>query len=195
MSRFDPMVAGSVSMPDALTPAPAAPAPAAEPAGAAAPLAAPATAKPTSCQTILGKMRAISEAAQQAAFPGATSPVHVAVTDREGADYQNNSALQLCGDLKKRGAMPEGMKSPRDVAQRLAEQMLASDSEGILAKAEVAGAGFINIYLSVEWLASRVHDIVVDGCLPPPSEPRKVRGRALCPPLFHRRGAHRLPLP
>jgi len=66
------------------------------------------------------------------------------------------------------------VKSPRDVAERLAERMRAHDREAIFAKVEVAGAGFINIFLSERWLAERVKAIVTHGVLPPPSRQLEV---------------------
>jgi len=85
-----------------------------------------------------------------------------------GADYQNNSAMGLFGMMKAAGSLPDGIKSPRDVAAKLAEHMQANDKQGIIAKLDVAGAGFINVFLSKQWIASRVHSIVTDGVLPPP---------------------------
>ena len=121
-----------------------------------------------SCTPILGLVKAICEQAQLSAFPGTSSPVTVVVTDRGGADYQNNSAMQLFGSLKGSPALcPEGVKSPRDVAQRIADHMKPCDSDKTIAKLEVSGVGFINITLEVSWLASRVQAIVMDGALPP----------------------------
>jgi arginyl-tRNA synthetase len=184
MSHHDPCIAAplhaTLSMPPELIPTPkkkvaaasamSAAAPAA-PAAVAAAAASPAAA--SSMKTMLGMVSGICATAQEAAFPGNKAPVHCSVTDRAGADYQNNSALALFGMLKKEG-LPEGLKSPRDVAQRLADQMKMCDPEGILAKLEVAGAGFINIYLSVDFLSRRVHSFVTVGVLPPPCERKRV---------------------
>ena len=128
-----------------------------------------ATPKPTSMPTVLGMVHGICATAQKKAFPGFDSKVQVVVTDKAGADYQNNSAMALFALLKASG-LPEGIKSPRDTAERLAEQMKAQDAEGVITKLEVAGPGFINIFLSVEWLSTRVHSFVTDGVLPPPVE-------------------------
>ena len=62
--------------------------------------------------TMLGAMRAICAAAQAAAFPGVEPNVDCAVTDKGGADYQNNSALALFGRLKAAG-LPSGGYSCR----------------------------------------------------------------------------------
>ena len=63
--------------------------------------------------------------------------------------------------------LPEGIKSPRDVAQRLADEMQRCDTSGMMGRLEVAGAGFINIFLSTGWLSSRVQLIALHGVLPP----------------------------
>jgi len=123
--------------------------------------------------TIVGDIKAICEAAQAKAFPGVDSKVDVATTDQAGADYQNNSALALFGRLKAEG-LPDGIKAPRDVAQRLADAMQACDSLGMIAKLDVAGPGFINIFLSPDWYASRVTAIAVDDVLPPTAKRLKV---------------------
>ena len=52
--------------------------------------------------------------------------------------------------------------------------MKSCDADGMLEKLEVAGPGFINIFLSVEWLAARVQALIVDGVLPPPAEKKEV---------------------
>ena len=65
--------------------------------------------------SVLGNMKSICEAAQSAAFPGATSAINVAVSNRDGVDYQNNSAMALFGSMKGKG-LPTA-KSPRDVAR------------------------------------------------------------------------------
>ena len=89
------------------------------------------------------------------------------------ASLQNNSSMGLFGILKKDGALPEGIKSLPDVAQRLAASMRSEDAEGIFQDVQVAG-GFINIWLSREWQAARVQDIVLHGALPPKCERKRV---------------------
>ena len=166
MTSHDPTVT-SVALPPSLIPTP--PMPTGAPAAPTAVALAPATtAAPTRAPSILGAVKAICEAAQLAAFPTVSVPVNIAVSGRAGADYQNNTAMALFGIMKASGALPDGIKAPRDVASKLAEQMQALDEHKIIANLEVAGAGFINILLSVDWLARRVQSILTDGVLPPP---------------------------
>ena len=129
-------------------------------------------AKVTSMPTVIGALKAICTAAQTSAFPDIASKVDVA-SSAMGADYQNNSALSLFGRLKAAG-LPDGIKSPKDVAQRLADAMQLCDSEAMMAKVEVAGAGFINITISGPWFADRLNTIAQNGALPPPVQTQKV---------------------
>ncbi len=161
-------------MPPELTAQPSSKKPRAAPASStAAPATSPAApVKVTSLPTVIGALKAICTAAQSSVFPGIASKVDVASSDR-GADYQNNSALSLFGRLKASG-LPDGIKSPRDVAQRLADAMKQYDTEGMISKVEVAGAGFINITIAGTWFSDRLNTIAQNGALPPPAPKQKV---------------------
>jgi len=52
--------------------------------------------------------------------------------------------------------------------------MLTCDKSGMIGKAEVAGAGFININLSAAWFSDRVNMIAQHGALPPTAPKKKV---------------------
>eukprot|EP00761_Pharyngomonas_kirbyi_P013812 gb/GECH01013841.1/.p1 GENE.gb/GECH01013841.1/~~gb/GECH01013841.1/.p1 ORF type:complete len:585 (+),score=147.40 gb/GECH01013841.1/:1-1755(+) len=77
--------------------------------------------------------------------------------------YQCNNAMELKKKL--------GVKNPREVAQKILEQI---DNSSIIQKAEVAGPGFINIHLSTDWMSKNVKNIVTEGVLPPELKYRKV---------------------
>ncbi len=79
---------------------------------------------------------------------GAVS-VNPASDDRFG-DYQCNAAMSLAKSLK---------RNPRDVAQSIIQ---AAAPHEAVAKAEVAGAGFINIHLNPAWMARRLETIEQD---------------------------------
>ena len=64
-------------------------------------------------------------------------------TKPEFGDFQFNGAMALS---KKLG------KNPREIATQLIENL---DLTGVLAKAEIAGPGFINLWLNPFWLASQ----------------------------------------
>ena len=72
------------------------------------------------------------------------TPMSVAeATKPEFGDYQFNGAMALS---KKLG------KNPREIAQNILD---ALDLTGILAKAEIAGPGFINLWLNPLWIATQ----------------------------------------
>ncbi len=69
-------------------------------------------------------------------------PVMVSEASKpEFGDYQFNGAMALSKKLK---------KNPREIAQNILD---ALDCTGMLAKAEIAGPGFINLWLNPLWLA------------------------------------------
>jgi len=63
-------------------------------------------------------------------------------TKPEFGDYQFNGAMALSKQLR---------KNPREIANDILSDL---DLTGVLAKAEIAGPGFINLSLNPEWLAS-----------------------------------------
>src|SRR5262245_43614960 len=87
-----------------------------------------------------------------------------ATQDPKHGDYQANCAMSLAKAL--------GQK-PRDVAQMIADRL---DSGDLLAPAEIAGPGFINLRLQDAWLAQQLQTIARDGRLGVESaaQPRKI---------------------
>lgn len=86
-------------------------------------------------------------------------------TDPKFGDFQLNGAMKLGKELG---------KPPRELAQPIAEAL--ADVEAV-AKAEVAGPGFVNIHLRQSWIADRLgdalRDVTRDG-VPEVEEPEKV---------------------
>jgi len=74
-----------------------------------------------------------------------------AATSPEFGDYQCNAAMALAKKIK----LP-----PRTVASRIIEK---SQKTECVEKLELAGPGFINIFLSNEWLAQRIEDLGRDA--------------------------------
>jgi arginyl-tRNA synthetase len=74
-------------------------------------------------------------------------------TKPEFGDYQFNGAMALSKQLK---------KNPREIATTIIEQL---DFTGILAKAEIAGPGFINLWLNSEWIAASCQTALLDSRL------------------------------
>ena len=71
-------------------------------------------------------------------------------TRPEFGDYQFNGIMPLAKKLK---------RNPREIAADVVDKM---DIRGLIKKAEVAGPGFINLWLSDDWLASKTGEIVSD---------------------------------
>ncbi|SFV58488.1 Arginyl-tRNA synthetase [hydrothermal vent metagenome] len=71
-------------------------------------------------------------------------------TKPEFGDYQFNGVMKLAKILK---------QNPRQIASNVVEHI---DTSTLISKVEVAGPGFINIWLNNEWLSSQVNSIVDD---------------------------------
>jgi arginyl-tRNA synthetase len=71
--------------------------------------------------------------------------------DLEHGDYATNVALKLAG-LQKR--------APREIAEEIAAKVVEI---GLAERAEVAGPGFVNLWVPVTWLADGVGEIVDAG--------------------------------
>jgi len=71
-------------------------------------------------------------------------------TKPEFGDYQFNGAMALAKSLK---------KNPREIAQRVVEHL---DLSGIIAKAEIAGPGFVNLWLDEKRVAALCEEAVED---------------------------------
>jgi arginyl-tRNA synthetase len=82
---------------------------------------------------------------------GQTAPAHLRpTTDPRHGDYQINAAMALAKSLGKK---------PRDVAEPLAARLAEHPA---IARAEVAGPGFVNLTLASEWLAERLSEVAQD---------------------------------
>lgn len=94
----------------------------------------------------------IKEAFVQAGI--AHEPMSVSeATKPEFGDYQFNGAMALSKQLR---------KNPREIANDILDHL---DLTGLLAKAEIAGPGFINLWLNPEWLASQCETAGADSRL------------------------------
>ncbi|WP_106402492.1 arginine--tRNA ligase [Actinocorallia populi] len=95
---------------------------------------------------LAARVQAAIVAAFGAEFAG-TDPV---IRPSQFADLQANVALPLSKKLR---------RPPRDVAQDLVARL---DVEGICAKVEVSGPGFVNLTLSDEWIAHQASLLLDD---------------------------------
>lgn len=102
------------------------------------------------------------------AYPSITNaPVSVQPSQQEKfGDYQCNNAMVIAQQLKAQGASV----SPRVVAQQIQANIPPND---IIEKVEIAGPGFINIFLKKSYVAPLISTILTDGVQPPPGGKRK----------------------
>ncbi|KAH8238364.1 hypothetical protein KR032_005185 [Drosophila birchii] len=96
------------------------------------------------------------------------TPVLIAPVNSGSAkfgDYQCNNAMGLAKKFKEAGIN----KSPREIAIELQRNCPSSP---IIDKLEVAGAGFVNVFLSKTFAAEALSSLLRDG-IKPPSVPKK----------------------
>ena len=90
----------------------------------------------------------------EAAFDKAgieATPISVSeATKPEFGDYQFNGAMALAKALK---------KNPREIATQIVENI---DTDGVVSKAEIAGPGFINLWLNPAWIATQAQEAQAD---------------------------------
>jgi len=70
---------------------------------------------------------------------------------KEHGDWSTNLALVLA---------PKAKRSPRQVAEAIVANL---PTDGVIAKAEVAGPGFVNVFLRHTWLADTLAEILQQG--------------------------------
>jgi arginyl-tRNA synthetase len=74
--------------------------------------------------------------------------------EREHGDYATNVALQLAGTRR---------RPPREIAAEIAE---AAAGLEVVERAEVAGPGFVNLFLRDEWFAGAVGEMIAASGVP-----------------------------
>lgn len=101
------------------------------------------------------------------ALVGAPCPI---LPSSKGGDYQFNGAMTISGLLKAKGEKA----IPRDVANNVVKNVPAND---LIEKLEVAGPGFVNIYLKKSFIEASLSSLLEKGVLPPATGPKK-KGRS-----------------
>ncbi|XP_063341522.1 arginine--tRNA ligase, cytoplasmic [Pelmatolapia mariae] len=81
-------------------------------------------------------------------------------------DYQCNSAMSMSQMLKAKGTK----MNPREIAERIIKNL--PDNE-LVQKTEVAGPGFINIYLQKTFVSKQLSNVLINGVQPPPLPSKK----------------------
>lgn len=97
------------------------------------------------------------------AFPDLVDPpivIALSGNNPKFGDYQCNSAMPISNNLKQ-----QGIKSnPREVAQKIVNKV---ESNECVDKLEIAGAGFINIFLNKRYVLAQLQKTLKEGVKPP----------------------------
>ena len=103
------------------------------------------------------------EKAISAVYPNVSNPPVIITSSNNPkfGDYQCNSAMSLTKQLSSIGIKT----SPRDVANNIMSKV---EESALVSKLEVAGAGFINIYLKQEFAQTILSSLVKTGKMFPP---------------------------
>jgi arginyl-tRNA synthetase len=84
------------------------------------------------------------------------------ITPSKQADYQCNSVMSIVQHFK---ANPQQMKAnPVEIAKKICENL---EKNEFIEKVDVAGPGFINIYLAKGFAKKQLQTILLNGTLPP----------------------------
>lgn len=84
----------------------------------------------------------------------------------KGGDYQYNGAMAIAGLLKAQGVKA----NPREVA---AAVVAALAPAAMVARVEVAGPGFVNIFLSTSYVEGELAKVLEEGVRPPATGPSR----------------------
>ena len=122
--------------------------------------------------SVLNELEHVFGDAVTEAFPDVPdAPCPITVSAKFG-DYQFNGAMAISGLLKGQGVkMP-----PRDVANKVLEKIDVNASN-IIEKLEVAGPGFVNIFIKKSYVLAQIEDLLKFGARAPhlDFDPKKQR--------------------
>lgn len=111
------------------------------------------------------------------AFPeivNAPAAVIAPGTNPKFGDYQCNNSMGIVALLKNTDECKSGAKkppSPRDVALKILEHLSSSP---IIEKCDVAGPGYINIYLNRTYAETALNAVLLNGVQPPTTTKKRV---------------------
>jgi len=115
---------------------------------------------------IRGELTGMFQAAVASAYPSLASPPCPLVPSAKGGDYQYNGAMAIAGLLKAQGVKA----NPREVA---AAVVAALAPAAMVARVEVAGPGFVNIFLSTSYVEGELAKVLEEGVRPPATGPSR----------------------
>lgn len=107
-------------------------------------------------------------AAIYAAFPELPDPKILVTLSAKFADYQCNSAMSISQQV---GAVTGQKTNPRDVAKRIMDHIPETD---FFEKMEIAGPGFINIWLKKDFVSKEISFLLANGVKAPKVEKKRI---------------------
>ncbi|XP_058788641.1 probable arginine--tRNA ligase, cytoplasmic isoform X2 [Phymastichus coffea] len=112
--------------------------------------------------SIYDSLTSLFEKAINSAYPNLVdAPVILSSSNKINfGDYQCNSALPLCKLLSAQSDNKKQKLSPQDIAKKILANI---ESSPLVDKLEVAGAGFINIYISREFAKNSLTGLLING--------------------------------
>ncbi|XP_041982415.1 arginine--tRNA ligase, cytoplasmic [Aricia agestis] len=119
---------------------------------------------------IVDELKNIFSIAVSSAYPDLEDPpvvITLSGNNPKFGDYQCNSAMPICNLLKAKNIKT----NPREVANNILNKVPSSP---FVAKVEVAGAGFLNIYLNREIAEHVLNLILKSGVKPPPVKRQRI---------------------
>jgi arginyl-tRNA synthetase len=117
--------------------------------------------------SILGHLKEVFGLAINAAYPNLPNASVIITETKKQGDYQCNSAMSISQLLKAQNIKT----SPRDVGLKIVENLSSSP---LIEKTDVAGPGFINIYLAQDYTVSAISSILKNGVTPPETKKQRV---------------------
>ncbi len=117
--------------------------------------------------SILSELTGLFRHAMTEAFPDLPDAPCPVTISAKSADYQFNGAMAIAGMLKGKGVK----MSPRDVANKILEKVpREGPSSALVEKLEVAGPGFINIFIKLSYVEDVLTSVLRHGVRPPTLE-------------------------
>ena len=110
--------------------------------------------------SVLSALEDIFGQALEKAYPDLPDKPCPITPSAKFGDYQFNGAMAISGLLK-----GQGIKSnPREVATKILKEVVDND---IIDKLEIAGPGFVNIFMKKSFVSKQLHDLLEHGVRAP----------------------------
>ncbi|KAL5012715.1 hypothetical protein ScPMuIL_011266, partial [Solemya velum] len=116
--------------------------------------------KPENMLSIRAVMEEVFRMAIDKAYPNLDNPPVMIQASSKFADYQCNAAMNISQILKSGGTTA----NPRSIAEEILKYLPETE---YFEKVDIAGPGFINIWLNKAFVSNQISDLLVRGIRPP----------------------------